>query len=45
MPKTSTSTSVGKVTKTTTVTTTGAHFSGAKLVQNVRSFMKSTKNA
>ena len=45
MPKTSTSTSVGKVTKTTTVTTTGAHFSGEKLVQNVRSFIKSIRNA
>lgn len=43
MPKTSSSTSVGRVTKTTTVTS-GAHFSGDKLVQNVRSFMKSIRN-
>ena len=45
MAKTSVSTSVGKITKTTTVTTSGGHFSGAKLVQNVRSFINSTKNA
>ena len=43
MAKTSVSTSVGKITKT--VTTSGAHFSGSKLVQNVRSFMNSIKNA
>lgn len=41
MPKTSVSTSVGKITKT--VTTSGPHFSGQKLAANVRYIIRLVK--